>query len=484
MSGGWNPSVHLFSQSRGRLRFDEALAAFVPDVSVQAERSAGACRGLFSAAGCLAEGAEAGVEAARAAGFGAEPVAAPEVVEPAEAALLPAWLALGSRPAFRSRAFVDFQNDVTAKDLGLAVREGFRSIEHVKRYTTTGMGTDQGKTSNVNALAIVAGTLGTGISAVGTTTFRPPYTPTTFGAFAGPSRGDLFDPIRRTPSHAWAEAAGCGLRGCRHVEARPLFPTRRRGHARRRRPRVPPGPRQRRHLRRQHARKNRHPGPGRRGLPRSHLHQRLAEARRRPRPLRPDAGRGRHGLRRRRHDAHGPAPLPHDHDDGRGRARAGLARELAPDRVAGASLLLHLGHRAVGRGGAPGPACPRPARQSRRGHRPLPRGFSASGRARGHHPGRPLPRLPRQLHGRAGLRDQRALELRPCRLGGCRRGREKARCRRLRHRGDARAARREGLHRGRPGDRRHGDAHRPRHGLDRQQAQRSSWASARSPGPT
>ncbi len=208
MSGGWNPSVHLFSQSRGRLRFDEALAAFVPDVSVQAERSAGACRGLFSAAGCLAEGAEAGVEAARAAGFGAEPVAAPEVVEPAEAALLPAWLALGSRPAFRSRAFVDFQNDVTAKDLGLAVREGFRSIEHVKRYTTTGMGTDQGKTSNVNALAIVAGTLGTGISAVGTTTFRPPYTPTTFGAFAGPSRGDLFDPIRRTPSHAWAEAQG------------------------------------------------------------------------------------------------------------------------------------------------------------------------------------------------------------------------------------------------------------------------------------
>jgi sarcosine oxidase subunit alpha len=206
MSGGWNPTAHLFSQSRGRLRFDDTLAAFVPDVSVQALRSVGACRGVFSVAGCLGEGAEAGAEAARAAGYAIEPLLVPEVQEAAEAALLPSWLVSGGKAG--ARAFVDFQNDVTAKDLGLAVREGFRSIEHVKRYTTTGMGTDQGKTSNVNALAIVAGTLGTGIPAVGTTTFRPPYTPVTFGAFAGPSRGDLFDPIRRTPSHGWAEGQG------------------------------------------------------------------------------------------------------------------------------------------------------------------------------------------------------------------------------------------------------------------------------------
>ena len=103
---------------------------------------------------------------------------------------------------------MDFQNDVTAKDLGLAVHEGFQSIEHVKRFTTTGMGTDQGKTSNVNALAIVAGERGTSIEAVGTTTFRMPYTPTVFGALAGPHGNELFDPIRRTPSHEWATARG------------------------------------------------------------------------------------------------------------------------------------------------------------------------------------------------------------------------------------------------------------------------------------
>jgi sarcosine oxidase subunit alpha len=99
--------------------------------------------------------------------------------------------------------FVDFQNDVTAKDLNLAVREGYRSIEHVKRYTTTGMGTDQGKIGNVNALAIVAGQLGVEIPAVGVTTFRAPYTPVTFGAITGRHVGVLFDPVRRTPMHEW-----------------------------------------------------------------------------------------------------------------------------------------------------------------------------------------------------------------------------------------------------------------------------------------
>ena len=111
----------------------------------------------------------------------------------------------------RAKAFVDFQNDVTAKDLGLAVREGFQSIEHVKRYTTTGMGTDQGKTSNLNALAIVADKRGLPIEAVGTTTFRMPYTPVTFGALAGPHGGELFDPIRRTPIHEWAAENGAAF---------------------------------------------------------------------------------------------------------------------------------------------------------------------------------------------------------------------------------------------------------------------------------
>jgi sarcosine oxidase subunit alpha len=108
----------------------------------------------------------------------------------------------------RQKAFVDWQHDVTVRDLALATREGFRSIEHVKRYTTTGMATDQGKTSNLNAMSIVAHTLGLPLAQVGLTTFRMPYTPTTFGSFAGASRGDLFDPVRETPTHAWAEAHG------------------------------------------------------------------------------------------------------------------------------------------------------------------------------------------------------------------------------------------------------------------------------------
>src|SRR5262249_36097659 len=105
-------------------------------------------------------------------------------------------------------AFVDFQNDVTAKDLRSAAHEGFRSIEHVKRYTTTGMATDQGKTSNMNALGIVADVLHRSIPAVGHTTFRMPYTPVTFGAFAGNARGMLFEPVRQTPMHAWASEHG------------------------------------------------------------------------------------------------------------------------------------------------------------------------------------------------------------------------------------------------------------------------------------
>ena len=208
ISGGWNPTVHLFSQSRGKLRFDGDAAAFVPNQSFQPERSAGACNGAFALAACFAEGARAGAEAAREAGFKASEPAVPPVREPAQEPLQPTWAVPSHVAPSRAKAFVDFQNDVTAKDLGLAVREGFQSIEHVKRYTTTGMGTDQGKTSNVNALAIVADKRGIPIEAVGTTTFRMPYTPVAFGALAGPHGGELFDPIRRTPSHEWATAQG------------------------------------------------------------------------------------------------------------------------------------------------------------------------------------------------------------------------------------------------------------------------------------
>jgi sarcosine oxidase subunit alpha len=186
MSGGWTPSVHLHSQARGKLAFRADLQAFVPGATPQACRSVGACAGEFGLQAALGPTAHVEDDPVREGGF---------------AGALP-----HDRP--RARAFVDFQNDVTAKDLTLALREGFRSIEHVKRYTTNGMATDQGKTSNINALAIVAAASGRAIPEVGLTSFRQPYTPVTFGAFAGTSRGELFDPVRTTPIHGWAVAQG------------------------------------------------------------------------------------------------------------------------------------------------------------------------------------------------------------------------------------------------------------------------------------
>ncbi|HYL03499.1 MAG TPA: sarcosine oxidase subunit alpha family protein [Steroidobacteraceae bacterium] len=216
MSGGFTPSVHLHSQSRGRLEFDAALGAFVPGEPAEHTRSAGACRGLADLTATLADGAEAGAAAARDATAPGRtrvstplaPAAPRRAGAPAAAASAGLAGALPQPPGVRSRAFVDFQNDVTTADLRLAMREGFRSIEHVKRYTTTGMATDQGKTSNVNALGIVAQALGRTIPEVGFTTFRMPYTPVTFGSFAGFSRGELFDPVRTTPIHGWAAAHG------------------------------------------------------------------------------------------------------------------------------------------------------------------------------------------------------------------------------------------------------------------------------------
>jgi sarcosine oxidase subunit alpha len=209
-SGGWNPTVHLFSQSGGKLRFDEGIAAFVPDRSVQKERSAGAAKGSFALADCLAEGFEAGGAAARDAGFAGDSGDAPRAEAMlVEASLRAIWVVPSVNPVGHgAKFFVDHQNDATAADVLLAEREGYRSVEHLKRYTTMGMGTDQGKTSNVNALAIMAQKLGRDIPQVGTTTFRPAYTPVTIGVFGGHERGDLMDPLRRTALHHWHETAG------------------------------------------------------------------------------------------------------------------------------------------------------------------------------------------------------------------------------------------------------------------------------------
>jgi sarcosine oxidase subunit alpha len=208
MSGGFSPAVHLFSQSKGRLRYDAELAAFIPDVSVQAERSAGAARGTMTLAGCLAEGAQAGADAAYVAGFGDGTACSPlAMAEENQTPLRPLWMVHSTIRRHR-KLFVDFQNDVTAADVALAAREGYFAVEHLKRYTTLGMGTDQGKLSNINGLAILSEIVSAQIPAVGTTTFRPPYTAITLGALAGTEVGAHFAPVRRTPLHAWHEQAG------------------------------------------------------------------------------------------------------------------------------------------------------------------------------------------------------------------------------------------------------------------------------------
>ncbi|MCH6581718.1 MAG: sarcosine oxidase subunit alpha [Gammaproteobacteria bacterium] len=210
MSAGWSPAVHLFSQSRSKLKYDANRSCFVPGDSFQAERSAGAANGTFSFAACLTEGHEAGLAAAADAGYkkkGRVPKA-PMTQEIEETPVHPLWLVPAKAGEHTDKHFVDFQNDVTAADVVLAAREGYRSVEHLKRYTTMGMGTDQGKTSNVNALAIFGQVLGSDISEVGTTTFRPPYTPVTFGVLAGRDVGELADPIRRTPMYQWHESKG------------------------------------------------------------------------------------------------------------------------------------------------------------------------------------------------------------------------------------------------------------------------------------
>ncbi len=207
MSGGWTPSLHLFSHTQGRLAWDEASQSFLPGERTEDCHIAGAGRGLWGLGAALADGAAMGAAAARAAGFSPD-MSAPTVEgDPAGSGVTTTELP-GNRAAHNTRAFVDFQNDVTAKDIRLAVHEGMRSIEHVKRYTTTGMATDQGKLAGMNALAIAAETLGAPLPAVGLTTFRPPYTPTTFGAFAGYHQGETFDVTRKTPIDPWAEASG------------------------------------------------------------------------------------------------------------------------------------------------------------------------------------------------------------------------------------------------------------------------------------
>ena len=207
VSGGWSPNVHLTCHQRGRPEWREEIAGFVPGGTLPPGMSvAGAANGTMTLAAALAEGhrAAAGIVS----DLGAKPSkASPPRAEDEPFAITPFWHVGGSR----GRAWVDLQNDVTAKDVRQSHAEGFRSVEHLKRYTTLGMATDQGRTSNLLGLAVLAEASGRTISETGTTIFRPPYTPVPIGAFAGRARGRDFRPTRLTPSHAWAEENGASF---------------------------------------------------------------------------------------------------------------------------------------------------------------------------------------------------------------------------------------------------------------------------------
>ncbi|MEO1705078.1 MAG: 2Fe-2S iron-sulfur cluster-binding protein, partial [Pseudomonadota bacterium] len=201
MSGGWSPVVHLWSHCGGKLTWDADQAMFKPDpargpIGADGESfvtTAGAASGPLLTGDVLAD-------ATRAAGG----TGASSADEPPMAAIEPVWMMpQGASYKLRSKAWLDFQNDVKVSDVQLAAQEGFESVEHAKRYTTLGMATDQGKLSNINGLAVLANELGTDIPSVGTTTFRPPYTPISMGAIAGEARGEIFQPLRKTPMHDW-----------------------------------------------------------------------------------------------------------------------------------------------------------------------------------------------------------------------------------------------------------------------------------------
>ena len=205
MSGGWSPVVHLFSHCGGKLLWDTAISAFVPDPARPPITHDGSAmvQAVGAAAGALSLAA---IEAAF-----AKPAARKKAATAPDAGVTipPVWMMPQGAPiALRSKMWLDYQNDVKVSDVQLAAREGYQSVEHTKRYTTLGMATDQGKLSNINGLGILAEALGQEIPQVGTTTFRPPYTPVTIGTLGGEARGEIFQPLRRTPMHEAHEAAG------------------------------------------------------------------------------------------------------------------------------------------------------------------------------------------------------------------------------------------------------------------------------------
>jgi heterotetrameric sarcosine oxidase alpha subunit len=210
VSGGWNPTISLSTHLGDRPKWSDAIAAFVPGDLPRGMTAAGAATGAFSLSDALRTGSAAGADAAKA--LGLQPAAAVSWRSDDEGTdIRPLWFVDPHRPGGHTKAFIDFQNDVTAADVALATREGFRSVELLKRYTTLGMATDQGKTSSLNGHAIMAALTERAIPELGTTTFRPPYTPVAIAAFAGTHRGKHYSPTRLTAGHGWAVERGAAF---------------------------------------------------------------------------------------------------------------------------------------------------------------------------------------------------------------------------------------------------------------------------------
>jgi sarcosine oxidase subunit alpha len=200
MSGGWTPAVHLFTQSGGKLKFRDTDQVFIPNKYPSEQISIGSCNGDFELDEIITNSTKNIKDFLNIEKIDYENLS---VTSSKEIIKKNIWLLPSDKVIGKTKPFVDYQNDATAKDIKLALREGFRSIEHVKRYTTTGMGTDQGKLGNMHALGIIADTAGVKMGELGTTTFRPPYTPLTFGTIVGRNVGEYFDVFRRTPINNW-----------------------------------------------------------------------------------------------------------------------------------------------------------------------------------------------------------------------------------------------------------------------------------------
>tara|TARA_B100001057_G_scaffold8816_1_gene8132 strand:- start:1175 stop:4180 length:3006 start_codon:yes stop_codon:yes gene_type:complete len=200
ISGGWTPAVHLFTQSGGKLKFRDEDQIFVPDNYSSDQISIGSCNGDFTLDEILSNIPKKLKEFLDIKETDYKNL---EVISSFNKSKRNIWLLPSDKIIGKTKSFVDYQNDATAKDIKLALREGFKSIEHVKRYTTTGMGTDQGKLGNMHALGIIAETTSSKMGELGTTTFRPPYTPLTFGTIVGRNVGEYFDIFRKTPIHDW-----------------------------------------------------------------------------------------------------------------------------------------------------------------------------------------------------------------------------------------------------------------------------------------